>query len=90
VNDSIVERRPVSFAVGTLGFIIALTVVSQVVLEALFPRLTGDGVALVRMTSRKPPLRTAMIAITTHTPTGYSNTFSLIDSISTPNKLPMR
>ena len=47
MNNSIVERRPVSFALGTLGFIIALTVVSQVVLEALFPRLTGDGVALV-------------------------------------------
>jgi len=47
VKNSIVERRPVSFALGTLGFVIALTVVSQVVLEALFPRLTADGVALV-------------------------------------------
>jgi membrane protease YdiL (CAAX protease family) len=47
MSQSIVERRPVSFALGTLGFIIALTVVSQMVLEALFPRLTADGVALV-------------------------------------------
>lgn len=45
--DSLVERRPIGFALGTLGFIIVLTVVSQLVLEALFPRLTGDGVALV-------------------------------------------
>jgi len=47
VSESIVERRPVGFALGTLGFIVVLTVVSQVVLEALFPRLTTDGVALV-------------------------------------------
>ena len=44
---SVIERRPVSFALGTLGFIIALTVVSQLVLEALFPNLTDNGVSLI-------------------------------------------
>lgn len=47
MGPSVVERRPISFALGTLGFIIALTLVSQLVLEAVFSNLTGDGVSLV-------------------------------------------
>lgn len=44
---SIVERRPVSFAVGTLVFVIGITVLSRFVLETLFPSLTLAGIGLV-------------------------------------------
>ena len=47
MNNSLAEQRPVSFAFGTLGFIIVLTVGSLVVLEELFPSLTTDGAALI-------------------------------------------
>jgi hypothetical protein len=47
MNIDIVERRPVSFALGTLGFIIALTVVSQLALETVFPSLTDSGISLI-------------------------------------------
>jgi membrane protease YdiL (CAAX protease family) len=44
---SIVERRPISFAVGTLGIVVLLFVATRVVLGSLFPTLTIDGISLI-------------------------------------------
>lgn len=44
---TLVERRPVGFALGTLGFIVALTVGMRLLLEALVPSLTLHGIGLV-------------------------------------------
>lgn len=42
-----VERRPLSFAVGTLGFIVALFIATRYILGAVFPSLTLDGISLI-------------------------------------------
>lgn len=42
-----VERRPLSFAVGTLGFIVGLFVATRYILGAVFPSLTLDGISLI-------------------------------------------
>ncbi|WP_254838386.1 CPBP family intramembrane glutamic endopeptidase [Natronomonas marina] len=44
---TVVDRRPVAFAVGTLGFIVALFVGTRLVLSAAVPSLTVDGISLV-------------------------------------------
>ena len=44
---SLVERRPVAFTLGFGAAMIAVTVVSRVALEALFPSLTLHGIGLI-------------------------------------------